>query len=79
MMMVVAMVVMMVVIVAVVVVMVICRLEAAHARAEGFTERAVGDVGPWRIGALPFDMVMMAFLHGTHFVLKPQHRCAIFA
>ena len=78
MMMIVAMVVVMVVIVAVVV-MVICRLKTAHARAEGITERAVGHIGPWRIGTLSFDMVMMAFLHGTHFVLKSQHRCAIFA
>lgn len=82
MMMIVAMVVVMVVIVAVVVmvmVMVICRLKTAHARAEGITERTIGHIGPWRIGTLPFDMVMMAFLHGTHFAFKPQHGCAIFA
>lgn len=72
-------VVMMVIVRMVVIMIVLKRLEAANASAESIAETAVRHVRAGRIRTLPFDVVMMAFLYGTHFALEPQHGRAVFA
>jgi hypothetical protein len=75
------MIMMVVVIMAVVVMMVVVihSFKAAHTRAEGIAVRAVCNVGARRIGTLPFDVVVVAFLNGTNFALKPQNAGTVFA
>lgn len=71
------------VIVAVVMVMMmrvlVLHLEPTKTRAERIAERAIGHVGARGRGALPFNMVVVAFLNCANFPLKPQNRAAIFA
>ena len=46
--------------------------QPAEARAETVAERAVGDIRARGRGALPFDMVVVAFLHGADLGLETQ-------
>lgn len=68
-----------VVIMVVVIVVMVLRDQAAHAGAERIAQRAIGHVRPRRAGALAFDMVVVAFLHGADLGFKAQHLRAVFA
>ena len=76
---VVIMIVVMMVMIMVMVMMMIRRLKTTHAGTEGITKRTIHDVRARRIGALPFNVVVMAFLNCAHFALKAQNGCAVFA
>jgi flagellar basal body-associated protein FliL len=68
---VVIMVVVMVMIMVVMVVVMIRRLKTTHAGTESITKRTIRDVRARRIGALPFNVVVVAFLNCAHFTLEP--------
>lgn len=76
--MVVMMIMVMVMVVMAVVVMSV-TLQTAQTGTEGIAQRTVRNVRPRRARPLAFDVVMMTFLHGTHFGLKADHFGAIFA
>src|SRR6056297_3360773 len=60
-------------------VMVPLCLQSAQARAERIAQAAIRHVRARRAGALAFDMVMVAFLHGAHLGFEAQDGGAIFA
>ena len=60
------------------VVVIMLRLKSAKPGAERITQGAIRDVGPGRIGTLPFDVVMMAFLNGTDLSFEPKDLCPVF-
>lgn len=71
--------VMMVMIMVVMVVVMIRRLKTTHAGTESITKRTIRDVRARRIGALPFDVVVMTFLNRAYFALEPQNGGSVFA
>ena len=80
------MIVIMVVIIVMVMVMVMMTvvvmgvsLQTAEACTEGIAQRTVRNVGTRCACPLALDVVMVAFLHGTHFGLKADHFGAVFA
>lgn len=54
-------------------------LQTAQACTEGIAQRTVRNVGTRCACPLALDVVVVAFLHGTHFGLKADHFGAIFA
>ena len=76
-------VIMVVIIVMVMVVMTVVvmgvSLQTAQACTEGIAQRTVRNVGTRCACPLALDVVMVAFLHGTHFGLKADHFGAVFA
>lgn len=54
-------------------------LQTAQACTEGIAQRTVRNVGTRCARPLAFHMVMVAFLHGTHFGLKADHFGSVFA
>ena len=75
----VVMMVMIVFMMVVVVIMMVLRNQTAHAGAECITQRTVSHIRPRCIGTLPFDVVMVAFLHGTDLALKSQNLHTVLA
>lgn len=80
------MIVIMVVIIVMVMVMVMMTvvvmgvsLQTAEACTEGIAQRTVRNVGTRCACPLALDVVMVAFLHGTHFGLKADHFGAVLA
>ena len=61
-----------------VVMVVVAHVQTAHTRAELFAHLTVFDIGTGRIGTLPFDVVMMAFLNGTDLSFEPKDLCPVF-
>ena len=76
--MIVIMVVMMIMVVMTVVVMGV-TFQTAQTRTERIAQRTVRNVRTWCARPLAFDVVMVAFLHSTHFSLKSDHFGAVFA
>ena len=76
--MVVMMIMVMVMVVMTVVVMGVA-LQTAQARTERIAQRTVSNVRTRCTRPLAFDVVMVAFLHSTHFSLKADHFGAVFA
>ena len=72
----VVMIVMMVIIM--VVMVVVAHVQTAHTRAELIAHLTVFDIGTGRIGTLPFDVVVVAFLHRTDLALEPKDLCPVF-
>ena len=54
-------------------------LQTAQACTEGIAQRTVRNVGTRCACPLALDVVMVAFLHGTHFGLKADHFGAVLA
>ena len=73
------MVVIMPVVVVMVIMVVIGHHQAAHPRAEAVAMHAVCDIRSRCVCALPLDVVVMAFLHGTDLGLEAQHLHTVFA
>ena len=72
-------VVMMMVVIMIVVVMIMIHIQTAHARAEMIAFGTIRHVGPWGICTLPFNMMVVAFLHRTNLGFKAQNLRAILA
>lgn len=79
MMMVMRMIVVVAVIMMVVVVIMTLGFKAAKAGTEAVAKRTILDVGAGRRRTLPFNVVVVAFLHRAHFRLESQHLRAVFA
>ena len=69
----------MIVTVVMVMVMVICGLEPAQPCAEGVAQGAIRHVRARRVGALPFHVMVVAFLYGAYFCLESEDLRAVFA
>ena len=78
MMMVVPMTVVMIVMMVIIMVVVVAHVQTAHTRAELIAHLTVFDIGTGRIGTLPFNVVMMAFLNGTDLSFEPKDLCPVF-
>lgn len=59
-------------------VMIMRRLKSANARAERLTQCAIRDIRAGGGCTLPFDVMVVRFLHGADFGLKAQHLRAVF-
>lgn len=74
----VVMVMIVIMVVMMIVIMAVLRHQTAHTGAKRGAKRAIGHVGPWRAGALTFDMVVVAFLDRANLALKAQDLRAVF-